>query len=48
MELAHTKVGMEKWDKGCLVDTDLDDDHNTTHVVDVVWTVTGMLRGGGG
>ena len=32
--------------KGCLADTNLDDDHNTTNVVDVVWTVTGMLRRG--
>ena len=46
MELAQTKVGMGKRGKGCLADTNLDDDHNTTNVVDVVWTVTGMLRRG--
>ena len=46
MELAQTQVGMGKWVKGCLADTNLDDDHNTTSVVDVVWTVTGMLRRG--
>ena len=46
MELAQTKVGIGKRDKGCLVDTNLDDDYNTTNVVDVVWTVTGMLRRG--